>query len=282
MNTAYRCPLCQEALELTGKSYICSNGHCFDIAKENYVNLLPVQNKKSKDPGDNALMIQARQRFLQNGYYQRFCDVLMQTLKTHAGKAEYILDVGCGNGWYTEQVQTHFKAAEIHGIDISKHAVRASAKSAKAARNLHPNNRHKYAVASAYTLPYFENSFDAAFCIFSPAAPDEIERVLKSGGAFILAGPGPSHLKELAALIYDEAKPHQGNDFTIEECEQLEELTPVEHREKIMVTQGQLGDLLAMTPYYWSTSEAKKNEITSLKQLELTLDFQIRCFLKSA
>ena len=35
------------------------NKHQFDKAKEGYVNLLPVQHKKSKNPGDDAQMVQA-------------------------------------------------------------------------------------------------------------------------------------------------------------------------------------------------------------------------------
>ena len=34
------CPVCGEKLEISGKSYVCSNGHCFDLAKSGYVNLL--------------------------------------------------------------------------------------------------------------------------------------------------------------------------------------------------------------------------------------------------
>ncbi len=49
----YRCPLCQQALLLDEKSYRCENNHSFDQAKQGYVNLLPVQFKHSKEPGDN-------------------------------------------------------------------------------------------------------------------------------------------------------------------------------------------------------------------------------------
>ena len=47
-----RCPLCREALTREPRRWFCATGHSFDVAREGYVNLLPVQHKKSRDPGD--------------------------------------------------------------------------------------------------------------------------------------------------------------------------------------------------------------------------------------
>lgn len=47
----FTCPICKESLQLNGKSLVCENNHCFDYAKQGYVNLLPVQQKKSLHPG---------------------------------------------------------------------------------------------------------------------------------------------------------------------------------------------------------------------------------------
>ena len=77
----YRCPLCQQALLLNEKSYRCENNHSFDQAKQGYVNLLPVQFKHSKEPGDNKAMVQARRAFLDKGYYQPLLDNML-ALKT--------------------------------------------------------------------------------------------------------------------------------------------------------------------------------------------------------
>ena len=73
----YRCPLCQQALLLDEKSYRCANNHSFDQAKQGYVNLLPVQFKHSKEPGDNKAMVQARRAFLDKGYYQPLLDSML-------------------------------------------------------------------------------------------------------------------------------------------------------------------------------------------------------------
>ena len=65
----YLCPLCTQALSREFSSYRCDNNHCFDQAKEGYVNLLPVQHKHSKAPGDNKSMVNARRAFLDKEYY---------------------------------------------------------------------------------------------------------------------------------------------------------------------------------------------------------------------
>ncbi len=57
------CPLCHSSLNLTERSWCCENRHQFDQAKEGYVNLLPVQHKGSREPGDSAEMMQARRDF---------------------------------------------------------------------------------------------------------------------------------------------------------------------------------------------------------------------------
>ncbi|GAL20234.1 ribosomal RNA large subunit methyltransferase A [Vibrio maritimus] len=71
---SYQCPLCQQPLTLDDRSYRCSNNHQFDKAKEGYVNLMPVQHKRSKDPGDNKEMMQARRTFLAHDFTHR-CEI---------------------------------------------------------------------------------------------------------------------------------------------------------------------------------------------------------------
>ncbi|MFP3457430.1 methyltransferase, partial [Psychrobacter sp. SIMBA_152] len=46
--SALRCPIEQSSLQLVDGSWRCENGHSYDVAKQGYVNLLPVQNKRSK------------------------------------------------------------------------------------------------------------------------------------------------------------------------------------------------------------------------------------------
>ena len=57
------CPICGKELEKVEKSCRCGGGHSFDIARQGYVNLLPVQQKHSLHPGDTKQQVQSRRSF---------------------------------------------------------------------------------------------------------------------------------------------------------------------------------------------------------------------------
>ena len=88
-NTYYLCPICQQALLQKDKQLICEANHNFDVAKEGYVNLLPVQFKKSKAPGDNKEMVIARRNFLEKGYYSPLADKLTSLVNQFSPNVEF-------------------------------------------------------------------------------------------------------------------------------------------------------------------------------------------------
>ena len=65
--TVFRCPVCKAALQETEKGFLCASNHNFDKAKQGYVNLL--MSNKQGTHGDDRLMVEARQSFLDKGYY---------------------------------------------------------------------------------------------------------------------------------------------------------------------------------------------------------------------
>jgi hypothetical protein len=96
---ALQLPTLSRPLTRSEQSFSCSQRHQFDIAKEGYVNLLPVQHKRSRDPGDSAEMMQARRAFLDAGHYQPLRDAIALQLQMRlSAPAEAILDIGCGEG----------------------------------------------------------------------------------------------------------------------------------------------------------------------------------------
>ena len=54
---ALACPLDGAPLQRDASTWRCAAGHCFDIASQGYTNLLPVQQKRSRDPGDSKEMV---------------------------------------------------------------------------------------------------------------------------------------------------------------------------------------------------------------------------------
>ena len=65
----FACPLCGEKLAIDEQVYRCTSGHCFDKAKEGYVNLLPANRQHASAPGDDKDMVKARTAFLDSGRY---------------------------------------------------------------------------------------------------------------------------------------------------------------------------------------------------------------------
>ncbi len=116
---SFSCPLCHQPLTQANNSFVCPGRHQFDVAKEGYVNLLPVQHKRSRDPGDSAEMMQARRAFLDAGHYQPLRDAIVNVLKEKSNSEDAaILDIGCGEGYYT-----HAFADALTNLITSFHSV---------------------------------------------------------------------------------------------------------------------------------------------------------------
>src|SRR5690606_39275610 len=119
------CPVCREALALEGKTWRCkSNNHSYDIAKQGYVNLHVVQHKHSKNPGDTPESVQARRSFLSAGFYAPLQQAVVAKIREL--RIENLLDIGCGEGYYTNAMEA--EAIQVVGVDIAKTAVQVAAK----------------------------------------------------------------------------------------------------------------------------------------------------------
>ncbi|MFO5531570.1 putative RNA methyltransferase, partial [Klebsiella pneumoniae] len=55
---SYSCPLCHAPLSRSDNHYSCPQRHQFDLAKEGYVNLLPVQFKRGHKTARREAAIQ--------------------------------------------------------------------------------------------------------------------------------------------------------------------------------------------------------------------------------
>ncbi len=114
---SFTCPLCHQPLTQINNSVICPQRHQFDVAKEGYINLLPVQHKRSRDPGDSAEMMQARRAFLDAGHYQPLRDAVINLLRERLDQsATAILDIGCGDSGY--RLRRFWISAAARGITL--------------------------------------------------------------------------------------------------------------------------------------------------------------------
>ena len=243
LTAPWRCPTCGGRLELAegARAWVCSRRHTFDVAREGYVNLLSAQRRRSREPGDPREMIAARRRFLASGAY----DPLTSAVATAVAEKRpaVALDVGCGEGRHTR----HLRAPLVLGIDVSKAAVAAAAKT-------HPLGW--YAVASAAELPLGDASADIALNVFGPVIDGELARVVRQGGYAVVAHPGPGHLSEVRGLVYADARPHQVKPPLRNARDTFAEIDRTRLVFPVGITDlQQLEDLFAMTPYRWHADQ---------------------------
>lgn len=270
--THYACPLCSLPLLNQATVFRCENNHSFDCAKENYLNLLPVQFKHSKNPGDNKAMVNARRAFLEQGYYQPLMDRLLalyhEKMPADANKPAIVLDAGCGEGFYTHQ---HKNAQNtVYGVDIAKEAIK---KAGKKYQNCH------FSVATLSKLPFADSLFSWIVSVYAPILENEFTRVLSPGGFLLTVTPAKQHLMQLKQQIYDDAKEHDVEKLPIEN------LTLV-HQENItyqmhLKTGQDTLNLLSMTPFAFKASEKVKQHLLNQDNFTCQADFLIRLYQKS-
>ena len=265
---SFICPVCKNEISLFERTYKCQNNHCFDLSKDGYVNLLMSQQSSLKRHGDDKLMVKARREFLGKGFYNELRQTLCETLKETMPESATIIDVGCGEGYYTSEV-SKVNNFEIFGIDISKDALKYASKSVKSI---------SFAVASAFSLPFADESTDCVLSVFAPSAYEEFYRVLKTNGKLIKVIPLEEHLWELKCALYKEPyknKPEKRND------EFFKLLSQKEIKYKINLTEKEdIENLFKMTPYYYKTGREDAERFLSLKSLETTVHFGIEIYEK--
>lgn len=287
------CPICREPLILGAEknAYSCLNNHYFDVARQGYINLLTSNQKKSKLPGDSKDMVAARRLFLQNGHYKKISEklnalIIADFLRSRLGPYA-ILDLGCGEGYYTGRLMAdadrtasensdpsqadYHDPVNYYGIDISKEAVKWASSD---------NKRAIWIVGTNYHLPLKNASFDCIFSVFSPVLWSECIRILKQKGLFVRILPGTRHLIEIRDIIYpktilneDAGKSEPPNGLQHLETEKIEYT--------IDLNQNELLELVQMTPHYWKTSQTDKNALKEFSALNVTVSMLIFIYQKS-
>lgn len=267
----YRCPLCHTNLTQQQTRFVCQSNHSFDLAKEGYLHLLPVQKKNSKVPGDSALMMQSRRDFLNAGYYQPLSDAVNAIFADVLPEHAVLLDLGCGEGYYTNRMTLALadKNPTVYGLDIAKTAIKKAAKSYPAI---------KFCVASAWHLPFAAQSFDAALKLCAPCEPKELARVLKTNGLLLTVTPAPQHLVEIKQQVYSSVRLHS---------DQIEAIEGFEHQQrqelKLMLSDvppAMLLNLVEMTPLAWKFKPEQKLAFAASSP-HISLNFYLDLYKKA-
>ena len=275
------CPIDAGPLQGNEKQLLCSQGHTFDIARQGYVNLLPVQHKRSRQPGDSKAMVVARQQFLNSGVYQpiasKLADIVFTQVVNKANSC--LLDAGCGEGYYFNYVYQYLRDApgnnnvSFIGLDISKPAIVEAAKR---------NREISWIVGTNRQPPVADASVDCIVCVFGFHSFDGFMKVLRPGGHIILVEPGADHLKELREVIYTEVKKTPLADLSGLQQKGLSvvDTQPLQFSSG-MLDNALINQLLLMTPHFYRASEAGRQAAAKLQQLALTVDVVFRILQKS-
>lgn len=250
------CPICGEQLNLTDRQYRCIQNHSFDIARQGYVNLLVVQQKHSLNPGDTREQVLARREFLEAGYYAPIADTLVKTAKG-LGITGQILDVGCGEGYYSAQLADAL-GAELTGLDISKEAVRCAAAKYKG---------KQWLCATAAHIPVEDESVSLLTSLFALTLPEEFGRVLKKDGYYFQVLAAEDHLLGLKGIIYDKLNFKEKN--TVPELGGFELVESVPIRFTFTVEGKQVQNLFSMTPHVFRIG---KDGAERLRKTEILTD----------
>ena len=272
---ALACPLDGQPLQRVAATWRCASGHSFDVASQGYANLLPVQNKRSRDPGDSKEMVAARRRFLNSGAYQPIAEAVSRATLAGLPTSASCLDAGCGEGYYLRQLAAAVGERQnlaILGVDISKWAVLAAAKQ---------DRRPAWLVGSNANLPVQSATLDRVLCLFGFPAYAEFARVLKPGGQLLMVDPGPDHLRELRQIIYPTLKPERTATAPVPAG--FSPLPGEAVRFSLALAgAGPIADLLAMTPHLHRASAEGRARAAALTALELTAEVRLALYSRDA
>jgi len=275
------CPIDGVRLIRQEKQLVCENGHVFDVSRQGYVNLLPVQQKRTRHPGDSKEMVAARSRFLNSGIYEPIAHMLSEIVYMQLADSadSCFMDAGCGEGFYIDSILNYLMDKDVScnlsciGLDISKAAIAASAKR---------NKKITWIVGTNRQPPLDHNSVDIIICVFGFQSFNGFGKILKSGGKVVLVEPGPDHLKELREIIYTEVRKSDPQDlsyaektgFSIVDSHQLQFKTA-------KIDNQTINDLLIMTPHFFRATKQGREAASKLQQLELTVDINFRTLVKN-
>ena len=262
------CPVCGESLNQTDRQYRCIRNHSFDLARQGYVNLLTVQQKHSLNPGDTREQVLSRREFLEAGYYAPIAQTLIQTAK-EMGISGQILDVGCGEGYYSAQLADALDAP-LTGLDISKEAVRCAAAKYKG---------KQWLCATAAHIPVEDGSVDLLTSLFALTLPQEYGRVLKQGGHYFQVLAAEDHLLGLKGIIYDQLNFKEKN--TVPELPGFELVKSIPIRFSFTVEGQQIQNLFSMTPHVFRIGRDGAERLRKTEHLTDTASCVLNVYRRS-
>lgn len=268
----FRCPACRVQMKMiNSQSLVCNNRHCFDLAKQGYVNLLSRANKTKYD----KQMFEYRRVISRSGFFDPLNKVISQKIINQllVNESARILDAGCGEGSHLINIQEEisrnisFPLLAV-GIDISKEGINTAAAEYFNAI---------WCVADIANCPFSNHQFNYILNILSPANYSEFHRLITDDGMVIKVIPERDYLKELRDIFYEGSeKQVYSNVITIKHFYESFEETDVENvRYQVKLDKTLIEPLLGMTPLTWGITTEQLQQIKEMNLQQVTVDFKI-------
>lgn len=265
------CPICASPLNTIAGGVVCGAGHRFDRARQGYLNLLPVQHKRSRDPGDNQTMVEARRRFLEGGHYAAVARQLATMARSRAPGRW--LDIGCGEGYYTAAIAAALPRASGFALDISREAVK---------RACRRSPQVEWLVASMARVPLPAQSCELLISVFSPLDWAEASRLLAPGGRLLRVGPTNAHLLELRTALYETVRDYVDDKHLAQLPAGIRPagVVPLEFTLDLDHPEAR-ADLMAMTPHGWRANAQRRDAVVA-NPLRVSVSMRFDWFEKQA
>ena len=243
-------------------------GHAVDRAKQGHYHLMPPIRADPAATAEADEYARASRAFYDGSGFEAQVDGLATEVARAlslcppemAGRGAQVLNAGCGEGVWLRGFDAALEGrAELWGVDTGKTAVRYAAKRQPSAR---------FAVASPHRLPFADGSFDCVVSVFAPAPWEEFCRVLRPGGAVVVARAGAEHLRELRQRAdAEDMAPRPPKEFSAGLAEKYLRLRTLE------TLQGeQARHLLAMTPFVRHAPPEARQRLEGVDELTTTVD----------
>lgn len=126
--------------------------------------------------------------------------------------AQTVIDLGCGTGYFTPQLQRKFPQALVAGVDIAEGMLQFA--------RAHHEAQTYWLCSDAEFLPFADESIDLIYSNFAlqwcgnlPRLFAELRRILKPGGELLFTTLGPATLHELKSAWRSVDKRVHVNEF---------------------------------------------------------------------
>lgn len=242
-NQFFQCPICKENLSFNENSLICCNGHNFDISKKGFVDLI-LNNKQQKNYDLESF--ENRHLVLERGMYDHIANKLVKLVMDL--KLSNILDVGCGEGYYSKKISQIIN--NILAFDISKDSIQLAAKGI--------NTPVKWFIGDLAHLPIQNGVINGIIDVFSPANYDEFNRILSPDGYVLKVIPNQYHVQELRQQAQGQLKqPKYSNKKVLDYFEEhYQIMDQIDATQTYTVSKEERAAFINMTPLLFNVDNS--------------------------